>query len=108
MFPESVGDLRDRIDADGASRREEEVHRRARDAREVGQLGESGSSGRQVGDKKDEMKVWHEAASKVTEQRLTVGACSVRGLTLQVGGDKRPPQFVPDKSGKPRQSHIGY
>ena len=27
---------------------------------------------------------------------------------LQVGGDKRPPQFVPDKSGKPRQSHIGY
>ena len=55
-----------------------------------------------------EMKVWHEAASKVTEQRLSVGAAGVRGLTVQVGGDKRTPQFVPDKSGKPRQSHIGY
>ena len=41
-------------------------------------------------------------------RRLTVGADGVRGLALQVGGDKRPPQFVPDKSGKPRQSHIGY
>src|SRR6478609_7682616 len=55
-----------------------------------------------------EMKVWHEAASKVTEQRLNVGAGGVRGLALQVAGDKRTPQFVPDKSGKPRQSHIGY
>ena len=55
-----------------------------------------------------EMKVWHEAASKVTEQRLNVGAGGVRGLSLQVGGDKRAPQFLPDKSGKPRQSHIGY
>jgi plastocyanin len=55
-----------------------------------------------------ELKVWHEAASKLTEQRLTVGAGGVRGLSLQVGGDKRAPQFVPDKSGKPRQSHIGY
>jgi plastocyanin len=55
-----------------------------------------------------ELKAWHEAASKLTEQRLSVGAGGVRGLTLQVGGDKRTPQFVPDKSGKPRQSHIGY
>ena len=55
-----------------------------------------------------QMTVWHEAASKPTEQRLSVGAGGVRGLSLQVGGDKRPPQFVPDKSGKPRQSHIGY
>jgi plastocyanin len=55
-----------------------------------------------------EMKVWHEAASKVTEQRLAVGASGVHGLTVQVGGDKRAPQFVPDKSGKPRQSHLGY
>jgi len=38
-----------------------------------------------------EMKVWHEAASKVTEQRLNVGAGGVRGLSLQVGGDKRAP-----------------
>jgi plastocyanin len=55
-----------------------------------------------------ELNVWHEASSKVTEQRLNVGAGGVRGLALQVGGDKRAPQFVPDKSGKPRQSHIGY
>jgi plastocyanin len=55
-----------------------------------------------------ELKVWHEAASKTGEQRLNVGAGGVRGLALQVGGDKRAPQFVPDKSGKPRQSHLGY
>ena len=29
-------------------------------------------------------------------------------VALRVGGDKRPPQFLPDKSGKPRQSHLGY
>jgi hypothetical protein len=55
-----------------------------------------------------DLKVWHEASSKMTEQRLNVGAGGVRGLALQVAGDKRAPQFVPDKSGKPRQSHIGY
>jgi plastocyanin len=55
-----------------------------------------------------QLKVWHESASKTTEQRLTVGPGGTRGLSLQVSGDKRPPQFVPDKSGKPRQSHIGY
>jgi plastocyanin len=55
-----------------------------------------------------EIKAWHEAASKPTEQRLSVGASGTRGVSLQVGGDKRAPQFVPDKSGKPRQSHIGY
>jgi plastocyanin len=55
-----------------------------------------------------ELKAWHEAASKPVEQRISVGPGGTRGLSLQVGGDKRPPQFVPDKSGKPRQSHIGY
>src|SRR5436190_3026131 len=50
-----------------------------------------------------ELKAWHEAASKVVEQKLSVGPAGTRGLSLQVGGDKRPPQFVPDKSGKPRQ-----
>jgi plastocyanin len=55
-----------------------------------------------------ELKVWHEAASKVLEQRVNVGPGGVRGLALAVGGDKRAPQFVPDKSGKPRQSHLGY
>jgi len=55
-----------------------------------------------------ELEAWHEAASKPLSQRINVGAGGVRGLALQVGGDKRPPQFVPDKSGKPRQSHLGY
>jgi plastocyanin len=55
-----------------------------------------------------EVEVWHEGASKTTRQRLSVGADGVRGLELRVGGDRRPPAFVPDKSGKPRQSHLGY
>jgi plastocyanin len=55
-----------------------------------------------------EVEVWHESASKPTKQRLSVGADGVRGLELRVGGDRRPPAFVPDKSGKPRQSHLGY
>jgi plastocyanin len=55
-----------------------------------------------------EIEVWHEASSKNTHQRITVGADGVRGLALRIGGDRRPPAFVPDKSGKPRQSHLGY
>jgi hypothetical protein len=55
-----------------------------------------------------EIEVWHENASAPTVQHLTVGAAGARGVTLRIGGDKRPPQFLPDKSGKPRQSHLGY
>jgi plastocyanin len=55
-----------------------------------------------------ELQVWHEAAAKPTSEHLTVGAGGVRGLALKVAGDKRAPQFLPDKSGKPRQSHLGY
>jgi plastocyanin len=55
-----------------------------------------------------DVEVWHEAASKTTRERVTVGADGVRGLALRIGGDRRPPEFVPDKSGKPRQSHLGY
>ncbi|HVV51185.1 MAG TPA: hypothetical protein VHO06_16065, partial [Polyangia bacterium] len=55
-----------------------------------------------------EAHVWHEAAAKPTVERLSVGAGGLRGLALRVGGDKRPPQFLPDKSGKPRQSQLGY
>ncbi len=55
-----------------------------------------------------EIQVWHEAASQPTVERLTVGAGGARGVALRIGGDKRPPQFLPDKSGKPRQSHLGY
>jgi plastocyanin len=55
-----------------------------------------------------ELNVWHEAASQPTVERITVGSEGTRNLAVKVGGDKRPPQFVPDKSGKPRQSHLGY
>jgi plastocyanin len=55
-----------------------------------------------------DVEVWHEGASKTTKERVSVGADGVRGLALHVGGDRRPPEFVPDKSGKPRQSHLGY
>ena len=55
-----------------------------------------------------ELQVWHEAAAKPTLEHLTVGAGGVRGLALRVGGDKRAPQFPPDKSGKPRQTQLGY
>ncbi len=55
-----------------------------------------------------DIEVWHEGASKETHQRLTVGADGVRNLTLTVAGDKRAPTFVPDKSGKPRQTQVGY
>ena len=55
-----------------------------------------------------DLQVWHEAAAKPTLQRLAVGAGGIHGLSLRVGGDKRPPQFPPDKSGKPRQTQLGY
>jgi plastocyanin len=55
-----------------------------------------------------DLEVWHEGSSKNTRQRVAVGAGGVRNLAVRIGGDRRPPAFVPDKSGKPRQSHIGY
>lgn len=55
-----------------------------------------------------DLQVWHEAAAKPTVEHLTVGAGGVHGLAPRVAGDKRAPQFLPDKSGKPRQSHLGY
>jgi plastocyanin len=54
-----------------------------------------------------QIEVWHENASQSTVQRLAVGADGAR-VALRIGGDRRPPQFLPDKSGKPRQSHLGY
>ncbi|HEY2731680.1 MAG TPA: hypothetical protein VGK52_17170 [Polyangia bacterium] len=55
-----------------------------------------------------DVEVWHEGSSKTTRVRVSVGAEGLRGLELRVGGDRRPPAFVPDKSGKPRQSQLGY
>jgi plastocyanin len=55
-----------------------------------------------------QIEVWHEGSSKETRQRLTVDADGVRALSLKVAGDKGTPATVPDKSGKPRQTHLGY
>jgi plastocyanin len=55
-----------------------------------------------------EIEAWHEASSRSPSQRLTVSTEGVRGVTVRVAGDKRAPAFVPDKSGKPRQSHLHY
>jgi plastocyanin len=55
-----------------------------------------------------DVEIWHEASSQNTKQRVAVGPDGVRALALRIGGDRRAPAFVPDKSGKPRQSHLGY
>jgi plastocyanin len=55
-----------------------------------------------------QLEIWHEAAVKPTFEHISVGAGGLHGLALRVGGDKHAPQFLPDKSGKPRQSHLGY
>jgi plastocyanin len=54
-----------------------------------------------------EIEVWHEGSSKNTRQKLSVAADGAR-VSLRIGGDRRAPAFVPDKSGKPRQSHLSY
>jgi plastocyanin len=54
-----------------------------------------------------QVQVWHEAASKVSEQKLRL-AEGAAPLELTVDGDKGAPAFVPDKSGKPRQPQLGY
>jgi plastocyanin len=54
-----------------------------------------------------DLTIWHEGAAKELHQRLTVGADGVRGLEIKVAGDRRSPTFLPDKSGKPRQSQLG-
>jgi plastocyanin len=55
-----------------------------------------------------DLAVWHEGASKDFRQKVTVGAEGLRGLAIRIGGDRRLPAYVPDKSGKPRQSQLGY
>jgi len=54
-----------------------------------------------------EVEAWHEYASQPTRQKLTVTREGAR-LALTVAGDKQPPQFPPDKYGKPRQQQLGY
>ncbi len=55
-----------------------------------------------------DVSAWHEAASTITHKTITVGAEGVRDLAVAVGGDKRPPPFVPDKYGHKRQPQLGY
>jgi hypothetical protein len=52
-------------------------------------------------------QVWHENATKTSEVKVHIGEASAP-LSLAVDGDKGPPAFVPDKSGKPRQPQLGY
>jgi hypothetical protein len=55
-----------------------------------------------------DLETWHEASLHPTRQRLIVGPEGVRGLLLKMSGDKASPATLPDKSGKPRQAHLGY
>ncbi len=55
-----------------------------------------------------QVHVWHEAAAHPTVEQVGVGTGGLRNLSLRGGGEKRPPQFLPDKSGKPRQAQLGY
>jgi plastocyanin len=55
-----------------------------------------------------EIETWHESTSRPWKQKLTIGADGLRGLSVTVAGDKSAPAFIPDKSGKPRQAHLGY
>jgi plastocyanin len=54
-----------------------------------------------------EISAWHENASKPTTQKITVGREGNK-ISLTVAGDKQPPQYPPDKYGKPRQQQLGY
>jgi plastocyanin len=55
-----------------------------------------------------DLSAWHESASTITHKTITVGPDGLRELTIAVGGDKRPPPFVPDKYGHKRQPQLGY
>ena len=54
-----------------------------------------------------DVEAWHENASQPARQKLTVTKEGAK-LALTVAGDKQPPQFPPDKYGKPRQQQLGY
>jgi plastocyanin len=53
------------------------------------------------------LEVWHEWSTKAVTRDIKVAA-GLGELALAVEGDKQPPAFVPDKSGKPRQPQLGY
>jgi plastocyanin len=53
------------------------------------------------------VEVWHEWSTKAVVKDLKVAA-GLAEFTAAVEGDRQPLTFVPDKSGKPRQSQLGY
>lgn len=55
-----------------------------------------------------DIEAWHEGSEKTAKERITVPVGGARGIALRVSGDRKPPTFVPDKYGKPRQSQLGY
>jgi plastocyanin len=54
-----------------------------------------------------EVTAWHENASRPTTEKVSVTREGAK-LALTVAGDKQPPQYPPDKYGKPRQPQLGY
>jgi plastocyanin len=54
-----------------------------------------------------DLEVWHEQSTKGFRRQLRVSD-KMEAVLAQVDGDKRPAPFVPDKSGQPRQEHLGY
>ncbi|MFN0062101.1 MAG: hypothetical protein ACKVPX_06270 [Myxococcaceae bacterium] len=50
---------------------------------------------------------WQETSAEPTQKPVTVSG-QLSALTLSVTNDKPLSQFPPDKSGKPRQPHLGY
>jgi plastocyanin len=53
------------------------------------------------------LEAWNESTEKESKQRLRVKD-DVQGVRVAVGGEKRAPAFVPDRTGKPRQIQLGY
>jgi hypothetical protein len=53
------------------------------------------------------VEAWHENASRPTKQKLMVPRDGAK-LALTVAGDRQPPEYPPDKYGKPRQGQLGY
>jgi plastocyanin len=53
------------------------------------------------------VEVWHEWSTRPATAKVRVAA-QMEELKVQVEGDRQPPAFVPDKSGKPRQPQLGY
>ncbi len=54
-----------------------------------------------------DLEVWHEQSTKGFRRQVRVSE-KMEVVMAQVDGDKRPAPFVPDKSGQPRQEHLGY